>query len=73
MTVYAWHLLAYAAFWGLFAALLSIVDRPIDSRVDLVWWLQRPLWLIGPAILAIPLCRLTSRYDTSTRVRSSAR
>ena len=73
MTVYAWHLLAYAAFWGLFAALLSIVNRPVDSRVDLVWWLQRPLWLIGPAILAIPLCRAVARFDPSAGVQSSAR
>ena len=73
MTVYAWHLLAYAVFWGLFAALLSIVNRPVDSRVDLVWWLQRPLWLIGPAILAIPLCRAAARFDPAARVQSSAR
>ncbi len=73
MTVYAWHLLAYAIFWGLFAALLSIVNRPVDSRVDLVWWLQRPLWLIGPAILAIPLCRAAARFDPAARVQSSAR
>ena len=73
MTVYAWHLLAYAIFWGLLAALLSVVNRPVDSRVDLVWWLQRPLWLIGPAILAIPLCRAAARFDPAARVQSSAR
>ena len=55
------------------AALLSIVNRPVDSRVDLVWWLQRPLWLIGPAILAIPLCRAAARFDPAARVQSSAR
>ena len=73
MTVYAWHLLADAIFWGLLAALLSIVNRPVDSRVDLVWWLQRPLWLVGPAILSIPLCRAVARFDPATRVQSSAR
>ena len=72
MTVYAWHLLAYAIFWGLFAALLSIVNRPVDSRVDLVWWLQRPLWLMGPAILAIPLCRAVARFDQAGRVNPAA-
>ena len=72
MTVYAWHLLAYAAFWGLFAALLSTVGRTVDSRVDPAGWLQRPLWLIGPAILAIPLCRAAARFDPAAQLDSPA-
>lgn len=67
MTVYAWHLLAYAIFWGLLATFLGTFGSSVDSRVDLAWWLQRPLWLIGPAIVAVPLCRAVARFDGPTR------
>ncbi|MEZ5309897.1 MAG: hypothetical protein R2735_04760 [Microthrixaceae bacterium] len=59
MTVYAWHLVAYALFWYV----LVRCGVGVGSRVDTNWWLQRPIWVIGPLLLAIPLCRLTRRFD----------
>ena len=59
MTVYAWHLVAYALFWFL----LVCHGVEVGSTVDATWWLQRPIWVIGPILLAIPLCRLTRRFD----------
>ncbi|MGB3410990.1 MAG: acyltransferase [Microthrixaceae bacterium] len=61
MTVYAWHLVAYAIFWALAVSLGLRVSSTIDSQ----WWLQRPAWLLGPLLLAIPVCRLTRRFDGS--------
>ncbi len=59
MTVYAWHLLAYVAFWALAAS----AGLEVTARIDGDWWAQRPLWLLGPLVLAIPLCRAVRRFD----------
>lgn len=66
MTVYAWHLCAYAVFWWL---LLRFGYR-VGATVDTQWWLQRPVWFIGPLALAVPICRLTRRFDRSSNTRS---
>lgn len=67
MTVYAWHLLAYAMFW----ALLVRLGWPVLSTVSASWWAQRPLWLVGPMVFAIPVCGLARRFDR-VRVANSA-
>jgi fucose 4-O-acetylase-like acetyltransferase len=59
MTVYAWHLLAFAAFWAL--AVRAGFD--VSSRIDGDWWRVRPLWLLGPLVLAVPLCLVARRFD----------
>jgi len=59
MTVYAWHLSAFAAFW----ALAAWAGVEVSSRIDAHWWLVRPLWLVGPAVLAVPLCLVVRRFD----------
>lgn len=63
MTIYAWHLCAYAAFW--FIAVRAGLS--VGSRIDAAWWSQRPLWLFGPLVLAVPICRLTRRFDRVAR------
>lgn len=62
MTVYAWHLVAYAAFW----AVLVHRGFTVDHQPDLNWWTQRPLWLMGPAVFAVPICAVTRRFDTTS-------
>ncbi|MHB1139758.1 MAG: acyltransferase family protein [Microthrixaceae bacterium] len=59
MTVYAWHLGAYVAFWALAAAL----GLEVTAGLAAGWWAQRPLWLVGPLVLAVPLCRAVRRLD----------
>lgn len=59
MTVFAWHLAAYAIFW----ALLVRVGVPVLSTVSGSWWAQRPLWLVGPMSIALPVCGLARRFD----------
>lgn len=61
MTVYAWHLSAYAIFWFLVVR----AGLSVDAHIDHDWWLQRPLWLVGPLLLAVPVCRFTRRFDPS--------
>ncbi len=61
MTIYAWHLVTFAVFY----ALVVRLGLSVNSRIDVAWWIQRPLWFVGPLILAVPLCRFTRRFDGS--------
>lgn len=59
MTVFVWHLGAWVvAYLAVRAAGVSV-----PGEVTLEWWMQRPLWLLAPAAVAIPLCRATRRFD----------
>jgi peptidoglycan/LPS O-acetylase OafA/YrhL len=61
MTVYVWHLVAWAGFLGILLALgVEATGQPSTG-----WWLMRPIWLVGPALVAIPLCAATARFDRS--------
>lgn len=62
MTVYVWHMLALAAFWGL----VVVLAGPVDATIDGSWWAQRPLWLVGPLLFAVPLFALTGPRRTPT-------
>jgi fucose 4-O-acetylase-like acetyltransferase len=66
MTVYVWHLLA----WGICFALIRTIGIAVPSDPGAAWWLQRPLWLLGPAAVAVPLCRVMRRFDR-TQMTSS--
>lgn len=57
MTVYVWHLLA----WGAFFLAARAIGFEVISEPTAAWWVQRPLWLAGPALIAIPLCRCAAR------------
>lgn len=54
MAVYLWHFSGYA----LFAGMLVLAGLEWSGDPDGGWWLQRPLWLIGPALATWPLIRL---------------
>jgi peptidoglycan/LPS O-acetylase OafA/YrhL len=55
MTVYVWHMLALAAWWGVVVLATGSVQHDVDGT----WWQQRPLWLVGPLLFALPLFALT--------------
>jgi hypothetical protein len=59
MTVFVWHLLAWVAAYGIVrTAGIAVPGDPSGA-----WWLQRPLWLLVPAAVAVPLCVMTRRFD----------
>ncbi len=58
MSVYVWHMLALAAFWAIASHLLGL---PPGHRVDAAWWSQRPLWLVGPLVCAVPVLAAVRR------------
>ncbi len=63
MTVFVWHLLAWVGFY----LLLRTAGGHVSGDVTGAWWLARPLWLLGPAVIAVPLCALTARFDPTSR------
>jgi hypothetical protein len=59
MTIYLWHPAAYAAFFFL----VSRFKFGRASPGSLTWWLERPLWVIGPSIVLILLVLIFSRFE----------
>ena len=54
MPLFLWHAVGFALFYALMRFFTSVPEEP-----SLLWWLTRPLWAIGPALLTIPLLALT--------------
>lgn len=54
MPLFLWHAVGFALFYGAMRAVWSVPEEP-----DLMWWITRPLWVIGPALLTLPLLTLT--------------
>lgn len=56
MPVYVWHLSAFCMFYV--AAHAAGVR---NDGLDAAWWLQRPLWFLGPAVACAALLGVLSR------------
>jgi len=70
MTVYLWHITAYAAVFGV----LALVGFPGSAPGSAGWWLERPIWLVGPAAVLALLIVMFSRFERPTlRPRPAAR
>jgi hypothetical protein len=54
MPLFLWHTVGFALFYAFMRAVVSVPEEP-----SLLWWITRPLWLIGPALLTFPLLKLT--------------
>lgn len=54
MPLFLWHSVGFGVFYALYYALGDIPDSP-----DAIFWLTRPLWLLGPAIATVPLLGMT--------------
>lgn len=50
MPLFLWHSVGFAIFYGLMRFVAGVPEEP-----SLMWWVTRPLWLIGPALLTVPL------------------
>lgn len=59
MTVFTWHMTALAVVIGAWLA----VGLELSSEPTLGWWLTRPLWLGGPAVVLTGLVRATARFE----------
>ncbi len=62
MTVYLWHLTAYAAAYGLLSA-AGFAGSPAGSGR---WWLERSVWLVGPGLALALFIFLFRRFEHPT-------
>jgi hypothetical protein len=66
MSVYLWHFSGYA----LFAGVLVVLGVAIPDRTGIAWWVQRPLFLVGPAICVAPIVLAFRRVERLTARRA---
>jgi peptidoglycan/LPS O-acetylase OafA/YrhL len=59
MTVYLWHFPAFAAAYGL----VVLAGVTVPQTASLGWWLERPLWVLLPALLTYPCLRVFRRFE----------
>jgi hypothetical protein len=60
MPLFLWHTVGFALFYAAMRTLASVPEE-----ANLTWWLTRPLWLVGPALLTLPLIVLTRAMRTA--------
>jgi hypothetical protein len=66
MTVFCWHMTALVAFLLAYqAAGFTLATDPTAG-----WWLTRPVWIAGPAVLLTGLLAVFARFELPTRPRS---
>lgn len=56
MPLFLWHTVGFALFYAAMRAITDVPETP-----SLMWWMTRPLWVVGPAIGTLPLLALTTR------------
>jgi hypothetical protein len=56
MPLFLWHTVGFAAFYALYRLVREVPDEP-----SLEFWASRPLFLLGPALLTLPLLALSRR------------
>jgi surface polysaccharide O-acyltransferase-like enzyme len=57
MPVYVWHMVGFSV-----CVLATVaLGVPLPEDPTLGWWLARPLWVVGPALVAWPLIRRAAR------------
>jgi Acyltransferase family len=56
MPLFLWHTVGFALFYAAMRAITTVPEDP-----NATWWLTRPLWLLGPGLLTLPLIAVTKR------------
>ena len=62
LTLFVWHMTAYVGFLLIFEGL----GGRLGDEPTLEWWLQRPLWLLGPGLVLAALVAFFGRAETPT-------
>ncbi len=50
MPLFLWHSVGFAIFYGLMRFVWEVPETP-----SVLWWMTRPLWIAGPALVTVPL------------------
>ena len=65
LTIFLWHMTAKLVVVAGYEALgFDLLEAPTPG-----WWLQRPLWLLGPAIALLPFLALFAPLELRSRRR----
>lgn len=64
MTLYLWHITAYAVAF-LILSPLGLGQEPVGTPL---WWLQRLVWIIGPAIVLAGFIKIFARFERPAKV-----
>jgi hypothetical protein len=68
MPLFLWHSVGFAFFFAAMKLWLSVPESPTT-----IWWLTRPLWLIGPALATVPLLAASARLLRPSGAVTAAR
>lgn len=60
MTVFVWHMTALYAV----VSAVEAIGVTLGSDPTLGWWLARPLWVLGPSIVLVPLVAMFAWVET---------
>lgn len=63
LTVFVWHMTAKVAAIGVYEAL----GFELSAEPTAAWWLQRPLWVLGPGVLLVGLVAVFARFELGSR------
>ena len=66
MTVYLWHFPAFAAAYGL----VRLAGIEVPERASAAWWLQRPVWVLLPALCILPFVGVFRRFERRPQARA---
>jgi hypothetical protein len=65
MTVFCWHMTALVVFLLAYeAAGFTLATDPTAG-----WWLTRPVWIVGPALVLAVLLATFARFELPARSR----
>jgi hypothetical protein len=59
MTIYLWHLTAYAIAYLIFLP----TGWTRSTVITPAWWLQRLIWIAVPALILLPLIAVFNRFE----------
>jgi peptidoglycan/LPS O-acetylase OafA/YrhL len=62
MTVFVWHMTALLIAIGTYESL----GFELASEPTLAWWLERPLWVVFPAVFMVPLLAIFHPVESRT-------
>jgi hypothetical protein len=62
MPLFLWHSVGFALFYALMRFVIDVPETP-----SLLWWVTRPLWIVGPALATLPLLAVTTRSASGKR------
>ena len=68
LPLFLWHSVGYAAFFAITRIWFDVPESPTT-----LWWVTRPIWLLGPALMTLPLLAASARLLRPSAAVTGAR